>query len=233
LLSLRQDFKWACPGLFQEGSQVYSFHKTSQEESQMLLSTPEGRQDRSEQLVRRLQEILQRETFGEVLDYGTGSGPVTFALQPYAKRVIAADKSAQVVKDIEKSAREQSLSNIQGFVLDLEKDAPPEDLQVDLAVCVMALHHIEDIPRVLEGFTSLLRPGGALALADLDIEDGSFHAEGASYVRKGLDRQWLLELLEGQGLEGLTSETVYVIRREHEGGAREYPIFLITARKPR
>ena len=35
-----------------------------------------------------------------------------------------------------------------------------------------------------------------------------------------------------QGLEGLTSETVYVIRREHEGGAREYPMFLITARKP-
>ncbi len=198
----------------------------------MRLSTPEGRQDRSEQLVRRLQELLQRETFGEVLDYGTGSGPVTFALQPYAKRVIAADKSAQVVKDIEKAAREQSFANIQGFVLDLEKDAPPEELQVDLAVCVMALHHIEDIPRVLEGFTRLLRPGGALALVDLDVEDGSFHGEGVDHSHDGLDRQWLLELLEGQGLEGLTSETVYVMKREHEGGMREYPLFLITARKP-
>lgn len=199
----------------------------------MLVSNPEGRQDRAAQLVKRIRELLQQETFGEVLDYGTGSGPVTFTLQPYARRVIAADKSAQVVADIEKAAREQSFTNIQGLVLDLEKDAPPEELQVDLAVCVMALHHIEDIPRVLEGLTRLLGPEGALALADLDVEDGSFHGEGASNVRKGLDRQWLIELLEGLGFVELAVETAYVIKREHEGGAREYPLFLITARKPR
>ena len=163
----------------------------------MLLPSPEGRQDRSQRIIGRLQELLQRETFGEALDYGAGGGPITFALQPFAQRVIAADKSAQVVADIEKRAREQSLANIEGLVLDLENEAPPEELQVDLALCVMALHHIEDIPRALEGLAGLLRPGGALALSDLDIEDGSFHGQGASYARKGLDRQWLLELLEG------------------------------------
>ena len=198
----------------------------------MQISTPEGREDRAAQLVKRLMQVFRVDCFGTALDYGTGSGSISFALAPHSQRVLAVDKAAQVVADVQAAANEQGLTQIEGLVLDLEQEEPPADLQADLIACVMALHHIHDVPTVVRGFATLLTPGGAIALADLDVEDGSFHGSDSEHAHNGLDRQWLRGLLEERGFSEIADETAYVMKREHEGGVREYPIFLLTARKP-
>lgn len=48
----------------------------------------------------------------------------------------------------------------------------------DGIISAMALHHIKDTQHLLRTFTSHLHPGGFIALADLDREDGSFHTHG-------------------------------------------------------
>ena len=51
----------------------------------------------------------------------------------------------------------------------------PLDVKVDLVMSAMAMHHVEDTAQLVESFKEHLNPGGMLALADLDAEDGSFH----------------------------------------------------------
>ncbi|NIV32583.1 MAG: methyltransferase domain-containing protein, partial [Anaerolineae bacterium] len=61
--------------------------------------------------------------------------------------------------------------------------------QFDLIVSAMALHHVEDTERLLQRFHQHLSPGGGIALADLDQEDGSFHPpEVEGVFHDGFDR---------------------------------------------
>ena len=40
----------------------------------------------------------------------------------------------------------------------------------------MAMHHVEDTAHFLKTLYDHLNPGGFIAVADLDKEDGSFHS---------------------------------------------------------
>jgi len=51
----------------------------------------------------------------------------------------------------------------------------PLDKQFDLIVSAMAMHHVEDTDLLMLRFAEHLKPGGQVALADLDVEDGDFH----------------------------------------------------------
>jgi len=53
----------------------------------------------------------------------------------------------------------------------------------------MALHHIESTQALVQVFSDHLKPGGMVALADLDKEDGSFHPEGSEGIfHRGFER---------------------------------------------
>ena len=73
--------------------------------------------------------------------------------------------------------------------LDLLTDPPPDD-PFDLAVSLLVLHHLPGPARPRSPPSpGLLRPGGRLALADLDTEDGSFHdADAEGIYHLGFDR---------------------------------------------
>ena len=80
--------------------------------------------------------------------------------------------------------------------LDLESGSAPDE-RFDLVVASLVLHHVHDIPRVLAGFRDLLDPGGHVAIADLDTEDGSFHAQVHDFDgHPGFDRDQIVRWLE-------------------------------------
>jgi hypothetical protein len=65
-------------------------------------------------------------------------------------------------------------------------------------------------------------------LADLDIEDGSFHenrTEGVFHL--GFDRQEFEKLLKKHGFINVRFDDAYVV----QGDSRSYPIFLALATK--
>ena len=164
-----------------------------------------------------------------VIDFGCGTGLVSLALQPHAGRVIGIDSSPGMLSVLDEKVRALGLSNVETCCLDLRTQPAPE-LRAEVIVSAMALHHIADIPAMLRALSALLAPGGYLALADLDSEDGSFHEDPTGVFHHGIDRDWLLAQLAALGLHALHAQTAYTLERPEPNGPRQYPIFLLSGR---
>ena len=91
----------------------------------------------------------------------------------------------------------------------------------------MTLHHVADVPALFRQFARHLRPGGQVALADLDEEDGSFHETAVGIHHCGFSREQIKAWLEDSGFQEIHLETATVIRKE----GKDYPVFLATARR--
>jgi SAM-dependent methyltransferase len=92
----------------------------------------------------------------------------------------------------------------------------------------MAMHHVPDTAALIQSFADHLIPGGRLALADLDTEDGSFHPdEAAGVFHNGFDRGELQTMLEKRGFSDIHFFTAHTIMKE----GKAYPVFLVTATK--
>jgi SAM-dependent methyltransferase len=114
--------------------------------------------------------------------------------------------------------------------LDLLADPLPE-ARFDVVCSLMTLHHIPDTEGILRKFHEVLAPGGWVALADLDAEDGSFHGADVTDVHLGFDRERLGRQLSEAGFLEPRIETVFRITRPVEGTPRVFPVFLALAQR--
>ncbi len=163
------------------------------------------------------------------LDYGSGTGLVTLALQPYVQRIIGVDSSPGMLAKLREKVQAMGVGNVESLLLDLATQPPPAELRVDLIVSAMTLHHIRDIPVLLRALAGLLTPGGYLALADLDSEDGSFHPDPTEVYHHGIDRHGLMAQLTTLGFRNVTASTAHVIERpDTDGAMRRYPVFVVS-----
>ncbi len=182
--------------------------------------------------VRQLSEAIGAAMIGQVpfadgmtvMDFGAGTGLITAHIAPRVGQVVAVDTSPAM---LEKLAAKPEL---QGKVETVCQDILEQPLAqtFDAIVSAMALHHVEDTDRLLEAFARHLKPGGWLALADLDTEDGSFHPQDVEGVyHHGFDRDDLAARLKRHGFEDIRFTTAHTVNRE-DG---DYPVFLVTARR--
>ncbi len=175
--------------------------------------------------------IRARTTGGGVwLDYGAGTGALGLALLGHADAVVLADSSAGMVQAARAKVDASGLGErVEVVELDLSRDA---DLQgeYDAVVSLLALHHIDQVDEVVKRLTAMLRPGGWLALSDLDAEDGSFHGHhhGVRPAHHGFSRDQLRAWLNQAGLVDIDVSTPWVNVKE----GRDYPLFLAVGRKP-
>ncbi len=161
-----------------------------------------------------------------VLDYGCGTGLLALALVPRVRRVVAVDSSPGMLGVLGQKARAARLSNVEPLLADFSKDPLPAG-PFDLIASAMTLHHVADVAALLLKFFALLAPGGFLALADLDAEDGSFHGHTDGIFHFGFGRGAFTNQLAAAGFEKIQFTTAARIAK-----ARGYSIFLATARKP-
>jgi 2-polyprenyl-3-methyl-5-hydroxy-6-metoxy-1,4-benzoquinol methylase len=165
----------------------------------------------------------------EALEYGCGTGLVGLALAPRLKSLTAADSSPGMLRALADKIAQAGITNVSPLLLDLHHETCPR--QFDLVFSAMTLHHLADVETVLHRLVPALKPGGLLALADLDREDGSFHGSASEgVVHHGFDRIWLTDLLFRQGCGTVEIRTVHtVVKPDAEGNSRPYPVFLLTA----
>jgi len=162
------------------------------------------------------------------LDYGCGTGLLTLPLAARVHRVTAVDTSAGMLEILNRKAQAGGLDNIESLHANFSTDPLPS-APVNLITSAMTLHHVVDTEALLLTFFQLLTPGGRLALADLDTEDGTFHGETEGIPHMGFDRGKLTEQLAACGFEEISFTTVTQI----EKNKKAYPVFLVTARKPK
>lgn len=163
------------------------------------------------------------------LDYGCGTGLLSFPLKDELGTILMADSSGGMLEVVNEKIAAQGVTNMTTLQLDLLKDSPPAQ-RFDLIATSMTLHHVPDTDHILRVFHDLLQPGGYLCIADLDQEDGSFHGPEID-VHHGFDRTDLSRRAAQAGFTDMQFQTVFSIAKERETGARDYPVFLMTARR--
>lgn len=93
------------------------------------------------------------------LDYGSGTGRLSFALAARFERVTAADISRSMIGVLESRAADRGLTNIS--TVDLNETSPGPDH--DVAFSLITLQHfqtLENVSGALEKIARALRPGG-------------------------------------------------------------------------
>lgn len=186
-------------------------------------------QDRANQIAAAMVAAIPLNTTMRALDYGSGSGMLSFPLQEKLGHITLKDTSAGMLAVVEEKIAAWGIGNMSTRLMDLTA-APTPDERYDLIYSSMTLHHIPDTNAILQAFHTLLNPGGWLCIADLDQEDGSFHGIQVD-VHHGFDRDALAGQAAQAGFADIRFSTVFEIVKTTEAGSRAYPVFLMLARR--
>ncbi|GAB4486776.1 MAG: class I SAM-dependent methyltransferase [Anaerolineales bacterium] len=160
------------------------------------------------------------------LEYGCGTGLLSFSLRTDFAHITLADTSQGMLNVLAAKIADSGLRNMTPLRLDLTTDPAPAS-RFDVTYSLMVLHHIPNTDHILRQFHTLLKPGGWLAIADLDAEDGTFHTDGSTDVHLGFERAALQKQVESAGLGEVNISTAYQIRKN----GRAYPVFLLVGKK--
>lgn len=185
--------------------------------------------ERGQKIARAIRETVPLHRKMSALDYGCGTGLLSFPLKDELGDILLADSSSGMLDVLAEKIAAQGAGNMTPVKLDLLVDPPPAQ-HFDLIYTSMTLHHVPDTDYILRVFHDLLRPGGYLCVADLDKEDGSFHGVEID-VHHGFDQSELSQHAAQAGFADMRFQTVFSIAKEHETGPRDYPVFLMTARR--
>ncbi len=188
-----------------------------------------GRAERAQTVADAIRARIPLTREMRALEYGCGTGLLSFALQPYLGRITLADSSTGMLEVLAQKIDSGHIRNMVPLRLDLTID-PSSAERFQIIYTLMTLHHIPDTAGILQAFFEMLDPPGYLGIADLDREDGSFHGPEFS-GHKGFDRGELKALALRAGFQDVEFETVFHTARETSAGLKHYPLFLMTARR--
>ena len=102
-----------------------------------------------------------------IADLGAGEGTISQLMAQRAKRVIAIDNSEKMVEFGSELARKHNIANLEYRLGDIE-DVPIRGGTVDLAFLSQALHHASHPERAIAEARRILKPGGRIAVLDLN-----------------------------------------------------------------
>jgi SAM-dependent methyltransferase/biotin operon repressor len=138
----------------------------------------------------------------DVVDAGCGEGYLTVEAATWAARVVAVDRSKEMLRRARQLARKRGLENIAWRVGEIEQ-LPLDAASADVVLLSQALHHAADPARAVAEAARVTRPGGRVLVLDL-------RAHGQEWVKSRLGDQWLgftddrlADLLTGAGLDNV------------------------------
>lgn len=167
----------------------------------------------------------------DVLDFGCGTGLLTLPLAALVHSVTGADSSQGMLDVLRAKMEKEQIPNVRTLLLDLDRGDALEG-QYHLVLSTMTFHHVKDIRPLLAQFAGVLREDGYLCIADLDLDDGKFHADNEGVFHFGFDRVALRATLLNAGFADVRDRTAATMKKpQPDGGERAFTIFLMTARK--
>ncbi|HIJ88134.1 MAG TPA: class I SAM-dependent methyltransferase [Desulfuromonadales bacterium] len=171
-----------------------------------------------------IKNTLSLSTGWDAMDIGCGTGLVTVELAPYVGSITGIDSSCAMLEQLGEKVKASGNTNIKTALCDLSAGQLPEG-KFHLIVSAMTLHHIKDPETLLSSLISRLYPGGWIALADLEAEDGSFHEDPTGVFHHGFSRTALTTLLESSGYVAISITKATIMQK----GDRTYPVLLAVA----
>lgn len=162
-----------------------------------------------------------------VLEFGCGTGLISFNLYQSVNKIIGYDTSDKMLEVFNRKAIELAIVNVQSTT-NLLKNSN----QIDCVLSSMVFHHIPDIKSQLNELSKVLTSLGELFIVDLDKEDGSFHKDELDFEgHNGFDRDEFCAILKSVGFMIIEVGTVLTDTKCINGADVPYSLFYIHARK--
>ncbi|WP_075186202.1 class I SAM-dependent DNA methyltransferase [Teredinibacter haidensis] len=159
-----------------------------------------------------------------LMDFGSGTGLLLERISPFVRKITAID--------ISKSMNHQLAQKRQGLGCELdivEIDLVSTDFseKYDGIISSMTMHHVKDIGAMFVKFYNLLNDDGIIAIADLDSEDGSFHAEDTGVYHYGFDRDVIIAAAKHACFRDVEVVDASAVHKPYG----KFPVFLLTAKR--
>ncbi|MCX6689965.1 MAG: class I SAM-dependent methyltransferase [Methanoregula sp.] len=165
-----------------------------------------------------------------IMDYGTGTGLVALQCRQHVRHIVAVDSSPKMLAVLNEKLAVEGITNIEPREWSVGEDTSVLP-RFDCIVSSMTLHHVRDTIFAARTFHSLLVPGGRIAIADLDAENGEFHEKPGIAEHDGFDRKQLERIFSRAGFVDIRFAEAATIAKpsSRTGKIRNFPIFLLTA----
>ena len=185
--------------------------------------------ERAQAIANQLKEIIPNLPGMKAMEFGAGTALLSFILRDLFSSICLIDNSPEMIRICKEKIEATKSEHIFAINIDLETDNFEE--KFDLIYSQMAFHHLLDIEGMIHKLYGLLNESGILAVADLYPEDGSFHGEGFTGF-KGFDPEQLSNSMHQAGFRIVKYKKCFVQKKvEPDGKQKEYPVFLIIAKK--
>ncbi len=187
--------------------------------------------ERAVAFAKEINEFIRPNKKLNALEFGCGTGLLSFQLKDYFKSITLADNSLGMIKVLQEKIAKNNVENFNPLYIDIEKDKLPIN-EFDVVYTLMTLHHISNLDEILTKFNSSLKLNGYLCIADLVQEDGSFHSQYTDFKsHNGFKKDELSNILLNNGFKLEYYNICFEIEKESELGIKKYPLFLIICKK--
>jgi ArsR family transcriptional regulator len=218
------------PGADQDARRLRGVLARRQTKSQEFFASAAGQWDRLRE------ELFGRASYLHALpglldcewvvgDLGCGTGSVTASLAPFVSRVIAVDRSAEMLQAARRRVRE--LPNVDVRRGELES-LPVQDAELDAATLLLVLHHLPDPAAALAEAARVLRPGGRLLVCDMLPHDREIYRQQMGHVWLGFSDDGLRRMLGNAGFD-----QIRITPMPTDPDAKGPALFVASARKVR
>ncbi|MGY0216510.1 class I SAM-dependent DNA methyltransferase [Endozoicomonadaceae bacterium StTr2] len=160
-----------------------------------------------------------------IVDFGSGTGLLLEHIAPLVSKITAVDISESMNAQLE-AKREQLPCELEIRPVNLVETGI--DGEFDGVMSSMTFHHVENTRAIFDRLFTLIKPGGFIAIADLDTEDGSFHIEETGVYHTGFEREAIKNIARSAGFADIEVSSASVVHKP----TGDYPVFLLTGRKP-
>ena len=201
LWALLRDQVASAPAADQDARRLKGVLTRRQSKSEEFFASASGQWDRlREELfgrtsaLRALTGLVDPEwTIG---DLGCGTGQTSEALAPFVARVIAVDRSGEMLQSARRRLKESPNVDVRRGSLE---DLPIEDGELDAALMMLVLHHVPDPAAALAESARVLRRGARLVICDMLPHEHEEYKQQMGHVWLGFSDAQISRLLGAAG----------------------------------
>lgn len=187
--------------------------------------------NRAKQVADRIYSEIDSTREYSAMEFGCGTGLVSFNLQDKLKKITLIDSSMGMIEELNKKINKYEVKNMVAIKVDITEENSLE-MKYDLIYNSMVLHHIPDTRAIIKDFYKLLNDEGLLCIVDLDKEDGRFHKKYTDFDgHNGFEQEELKKLMLEAGFKDVKSESFYFDEKVVDDERIAYSLFIIKGRK--
>jgi ubiquinone/menaquinone biosynthesis C-methylase UbiE len=172
-------------------------------------------------LVQRFVDAVPAGTDSVVLDVACGPGIITAALALRAREVVAFDLTPEMLSQARQRCSRAGLTNVT-FREGTATEMPFADASFDAVVTRLSLHHFQHPAEPLAEMARVLKPGGALVVADVSSSEVAAESELHNAIEIMRDPSHVRMLPESELLNAIGRAGLMVEEHTHWDEAREF-----------